>query len=288
MASESALARATELAREHGALLTLAHVVPASLWEDLGTQLVGAVDLDSLSPEAAQQSASDRLRRRAAELDARDGLTCGTRVAAGRPARELTHIAAAVSADLLVVGAHGEHAARDMLLGTTAQKVLRVAPCPVLVVKRRPPFDYRSILAPTDFSGPSHNAIKRGLELFPGATLHIAHAFELPYDGLARYAGVDAASLARYHRAAQERLHGTLFAFANGVGAAPERRVLHVNHGHPARCIERWIETVGADLVVIAAHGRSELETTFLGSVSLHTVLAASCDVLVLRDARLS
>jgi len=64
--------------------------------------------------------------------------------------------------------------------------------------------------------------------------------------------------------------------------------VLHVNHGHPARCIERWIETVGADLVVIAAHGRSELETTFLGSVSLHTVLAASCDVLVLRDARLS
>lgn len=285
--SESALERATQLAREHRARLTLAHVVPGSLWEDLGLQLFDAVGVGSLSPEAAQHTAYEQLQRRAAELDGRDGLTSDAQVAAGRPANELARIAAADGADLLVVGAYGEHAPRDILLGTTAQKLLRVAPCPVLVVKRRPPFEYQTILAPTDFSVPSRSAIKRGLELFPSATLHLAHAFELPYDGLARYAGVDAASLARYHRTAQERLHGTLLAFANEVGVAPKRRVLHVSHGHPPLCIERWIEGIGADLVVIAAHGKSELEATFLGSVSLHTVLAASCDVLLLRGENL-
>ena len=36
---------------------------------------------------------------------------------------------------------------------------------------------------------------------------------------------------------------------------------------------------------MIAAHGKSELEATFLGSVSLHTVLSATCDVLLLRGA---
>lgn len=44
-----------------------------------------------------------------------------------------------------------------------------------------------------------------------------------------------------------------------------------------------WIAGLNIDLVALAARGKSELETTLLGSVSLHTVQAAPCDVLLLR-----
>jgi nucleotide-binding universal stress UspA family protein len=115
--------------------------------------------------------------------------------------------------------------------------------------------------------------------------LYVAHAFELPYDGLARYAGVDAAVLAGQRRSAQARLQQTLAEFVDEAGVAPGRRALHVKHGYASTCIEQWIGAIDADLVVIAAHGKSELEATFLGSVSLHTVLSATCDVLLFRSA---
>jgi len=148
---------------------------------------------------------------------------------------------------------------------------------------RVPTAEYRTVLAPTDFSAPSRAALQTCIGLLPQATVHVAHAFELPYEGLARYASVDPDTLVRYQREARARLHETLRNFADEVGVAPGRRVLHVAHGYAPKCIDQWIETTGADLVVIAAHGKSELEATFLGSVSLHTVMAAHCDVLLLR-----
>lgn len=54
--------------------LTLAHVVPASLWEDVGTGLAGALDVEPLSADAAQATAAEQLQRRAAELSDQRGL----------------------------------------------------------------------------------------------------------------------------------------------------------------------------------------------------------------------
>jgi nucleotide-binding universal stress UspA family protein len=283
-AGEQALARAARLTRERGAQLTLAHIVPASLWEDLGTQVAGAVGI-TVSPQDAQRTAAERLQRRAAELFARDGLTCNALVSGGRPAQELARIASDTAADLVVVGAKGEHPVRSLMLGTTAQKLLRVTNSPVLVVKRGPPLDYARVLAPTDFSAPARCALEATAALLPQARLHVAHAFELPYDGLMRFAGVDDAAVAQYHAAAHERLTQQLVEWTDAAGVPPPRRTLHVEHGHAPTRIDDWIKSTRADLVVIAAHGKSELESTLLGSVSLRTVLTAPCDVLLFRGA---
>jgi nucleotide-binding universal stress UspA family protein len=284
-ASLHGVERAASLAHAHGARLTLHHVVAATLWEDTAARLSTAVGIDTLSPEAAQQEAAERLQRQADELAARTGVACAALTTIGRPVAQIAQLATSGGADLVVVGAHGAHPVRQLVVGTSAQKLLRVSPCPVLIVKRAPPFDYRIVLAPTDFSPPSAAALRAAAGLLPAAMLHIAHAFELPYDGLMRYANVDAGTMAHYRTAAAERLHADLLAFADDAGIAPGRRVLHVEHGYPPTRIDRWIEAIGADLVAIAAHGRSELEATFLGSVSLHAALAAPCDVLLLRGA---
>lgn len=285
IAGAHAVERAALLAREHGARLTLHNVVPESLWDAAVAPVANSIGVRAIAPEAVRQAAADRLRHRAEEIASASGVSCAVAATIGRPAAEVARVAADEVADLIVVGAHGEHPVKQLVIGTTAQKLLRTSPCPVLVVKRAPPFAYRTVLAPTDFSPPSRAALQAAAALLPAATLHIAHAFELPYDGLMRFAAVDEAAIAHYHAAAAERLHADLLTFADEAGIEVTRRVLHVAHGYPPTRIERWIDAIGADLVAIAAHGKSELERAFLGSVSLHTVLAATCDVLLLRGA---
>jgi len=284
-ASEAAAQRAAGCAAERGASLTLAHVVPSSLWDDVGTTLAAALGQARPSQEEAAAAAGQRLRREAATLAARHALRCQARVACGRVPLELARLAA--DADLLAVGSHGAHPVRE-LLGTTAHKLLRLAPCPVLVVKRPPPFEYARVLAPTDLSAPAAAALRAIAAWLPQAHLTIAHAFELPYDGLMQYASVDDATVVGYRDAARERLLRELAAWADAAGVAAARRTLRVEHGYPASCIDRWIGEFDADLVALAARGKSELEAAWLGSVSLHAVQSASCDVLLLRGAALS
>nr|MCU0952163.1 universal stress protein [Burkholderiaceae bacterium] len=142
------------------------------------------------------------------------------------------------------------------------------------------------ILAPTDFSEAARDALVAAAALFPQAQLHIAHAFELPYEGLMQHAGVDAAAVESYRTAARERLLPELARWADAAGVPAARRKLHVAHGYPPRCIEQWIERCGADLVVMAPWSKPPIEAAFIGSVSLHTALTAHCDVLLMRGER--
>jgi nucleotide-binding universal stress UspA family protein len=285
VASQLAVERALQLARDWDARITLHHVIAASFWDDVIGKAAAAAGHDELVPAAAEAAAAEALRRRADEIEAAGGPRCEVGVSTGRVGNELARVTAESGADLMVIGAHGAHPVRNLVVGTTAQKLLRISPCPVLVVKRRPQGAYRTVLAPTDFSEPARAALRACVALLPQATLHVAHAFELPYDGLARYASVSETAMTRYRREAQERLHDTLVAFADSAGTRPAARVLRVDHGYAPTVIERWIEAIGCDLVAIAAHGKSELEATFLGSVSLHTVQAAPCDVLLVRES---
>ena len=66
---------------------------------------------------------------------------CVVHAAQGRPAEQITQLAAELDADLIVVGTHGRKGISRLLLGSVAEGVLRLAHCPVLVVR---PKDYGS------------------------------------------------------------------------------------------------------------------------------------------------
>jgi len=53
------------------------------------------------------------------------------------PAQELAQLAADLEADLVVVGTHGRRGLSRVLLGSVAEAVVRLAPCPVLVVRKK-------------------------------------------------------------------------------------------------------------------------------------------------------
>ncbi len=131
--SNGALRLAASLAQACGANLTLVHVVepivaPADF--TFGPLTTGEVE-DKLV-ERSLNAARDL----AATLDLpKERLTC--RVERGRASAEILRVAHELHADVIVMGTHGYTGMAHVLLGSTAERVIRKAPCPVLTI--RPP-----------------------------------------------------------------------------------------------------------------------------------------------------
>jgi nucleotide-binding universal stress UspA family protein len=104
-------------------------------------------------------------------------------VRTGRPSQQIGQAASELGGDLMVISTHGYTGLDYVLLGGTAERVIRHAPCPVLVVRRqdgRPP-EPKKILVPVDFSPASLDGLRYALRLARpfGARLTALHVEDL-------------------------------------------------------------------------------------------------------------
>lgn len=272
-----AIARAARLAEARGASLALLHVV-----EGYHMQMLQRLGEDHAGEARWLASARAELERCAAELRG-GGLAVECAVRVGRVYEEIAAESEARGAELTVLGAHGEHFLRDLFLGATAQKVVRRNAQSTLVVKRPGEMPYRRALVAVDFSPGAQLALHAALSVAADADIQLLHAFELPYEGKLRFAGVDPAALEGYVRIARTEAERQLADFISAAGIEPGRVSARVVHGYAPEVIVRAAGDSGADLVTVGAHGQSELAQLMLGSVSLHVVMEAPCDVLVAR-----
>lgn len=131
-AAEKAVDYAADLAKKFGAKVTMIYVDDLN-YSEIG--MFGIVDADRLRQETKAR-ASDKLERLMGEL-VPEGSHGDTVVAEGKPGVEIVEYAAKSDTDLLVVSTHGHTGLSHMLLGSTAEYVVRRAPCPVLSVHDR-------------------------------------------------------------------------------------------------------------------------------------------------------
>lgn len=127
--AERALACAVQLARRHGAELILLHV-----YMDLPAYpeiTAGQVEAIYEEQRAWIEAALER-RARAARGE---GLLARAVMRTGPAASTIAETAKDENADLLVVGTHGRSGLDRLILGSVAERVVRLATCPVLVVK---------------------------------------------------------------------------------------------------------------------------------------------------------
>lgn len=131
--SEDALQLAASIAACDGSELHLLHVIPDARQQAWSVEAPG-LDFSALQQESIADA--ERLLAQRTTTPAVSALPrVVRRVIAGLPAaREIAQYAATHGADLIVVGTHGYGPVRRLVLGSVADRVVRMAPCPVLTV----------------------------------------------------------------------------------------------------------------------------------------------------------
>ncbi|MDQ3649001.1 MAG: universal stress protein [Acidobacteriota bacterium] len=132
-----ALPAAASLARMYGARLICLHVVepivPTVGWTPVAEPLPVADISEQL------ESSATRELPKIAQCAECDGLQVEDVIAHGDAASEIVRVSKERAVDMIVISSHGRTGFGRMLFGSTAESVVRYAPCPVLVVK--PPYE---------------------------------------------------------------------------------------------------------------------------------------------------
>ncbi len=137
--SANALQTAAGLAEKFAAKLLLLHVVPSMHYAEYTASYQGlafaGVDFAKLEGEARRE-AEERLAPLVKDLESR-GLKARAVVRSGEAAHEILQFAEAEKADVIVIATHGYSGFKHFLLGSITERVIRLAACPVFVVRIR-------------------------------------------------------------------------------------------------------------------------------------------------------
>ena len=131
-----ALSYATGLARDAGAKIVCVHVIEPVMPTVGYTGITEPLPIADIS-EQMEDSATRELPK-IAGCEECAGLEIEEVIAHGDPATEIVRAASEHGVDLIVISSHGRTGLGRILFGSTAEAVVRHAPCPVLVVKPPP------------------------------------------------------------------------------------------------------------------------------------------------------
>lgn len=266
--------RAAMIAKESGAALGLLHVVSFGPLEKLRKLMQ---DTSAAIQQRIIEVAHSRLVTQADTLAKRYGVSANVRAVSGALLSELQD----ASADMVVCGARGESFMRHMLLGSTAERMLRRTRRPMLVVKQAAHEPYKTVLIPVDFSSSSLRAIELARAVAPQAEIILLHAYEIPFEGQLRYASVEESTLNEYLLIARRDATASMEALCTQAGLALDQARYVLVHGDPSSSVIEQEQVQSADLIVMGKHGESLVEELLLGSVTKHVLAESQCDVLI-------
>ncbi len=279
----TALDWAAELARLQGAHLELIHSVT------LPPTYSGFVAPGPLFDEEVRTAALARLGETASRLRQAGDIGAGvsTHLAVGTPSQVILNRAGELKAAAIVMGTRGLTGLRHVLLGSTTERVMHRAPCPVLSVHpgnrghHRP---IRSILVPTDFSRDAEVAIEAAHRLLApleqDARLVLLHAFNLPIEYTAYGPIPTSVGYLKDRGLESERLLEEMRERLLREGLVVETVA---REGDPADVIVDEAEARGVDVIAMGTHGGSALRHLLLGSTAERVLQHAACPVMTIR-----
>lgn len=237
--------------------------------------------------EASPESVAETPMRRVLQRYREAGVPLHTHIEQGTAvAPRIARAAHAQHADLVVVGTHGRRGVRRLMLGSVAEEVVRTADRPVLVVPpeaHAPEPELGRVLMPIDFSGFSLGALPwaRGLSEAFEARLELYHVIE-SYS-LAEVYGLEAILVSGAHPSMKALAHEMAERIQQELTAAHIDAAVHLDEGHAAASITQFARTYGADMIVMASHGRTGFQRFLLGSVTTRVLRTAPCPMLIVR-----
>ncbi|MER3525000.1 MAG: universal stress protein [Ignavibacteria bacterium] len=129
--SKNALRYAVPMAEQYGAMLHLVYVIEPTIYPaDLG---FGQVVMPGVEEELRKKGRAQLEQLIATEIGSRVNAEAVIRT--GKPHQEILKEAEEKNIDLIVVATHGHTGVEQILFGSTAMRVVRLAKCPVLTVR---------------------------------------------------------------------------------------------------------------------------------------------------------
>jgi nucleotide-binding universal stress UspA family protein len=268
--SRRALEWAIALASRHQARIVLVHAMQPH-------PLGGTPDVDRMLNEAATLKLEETKRP---IIDAH--LSMSTDCRAGKSWAVIRDAVQEAKADLIVIGSRGLTGLDRLLLGSTADRVLRTAAQPVLTVHptdARPA--YRHVLVATDFSDSAHAALAATLQLLQADTqplqitlLHVSippyviGSLEVPVTLMPDWNAID--------RDTRQNLES----LAASIRSQRVQVITDVVRGYPASVILEEARSRHVDLIALGTRGATGLDRFFLGSTAERVIHHAPCPVL--------
>jgi nucleotide-binding universal stress UspA family protein len=253
----SAVVTSANCARRTGASLNVV-AVAESVLSPIGVDL-------ALYEETFADQLREQVEAQLAEAEVADA---SLHLEVGFAAPVITQIAEDVDADLIVVGAHPRPAVARFLVGSTAERVIRMAHRPVLVAteQRREPF--RRVLAAVDLSGQSHRVVESAVAaaVACGSELRALYVQDRLTPILVEEALYDEEET-RHQSGAQLRKTLEAVAVPSELMVSQE-----IRDGHAGQEILRAADDWDADLIVMGSHGFGFFNRLLLGSISTHVL----------------
>ena len=268
--SEKAIAYARALARRFGSVLQLSHVFDPSVVSTYEGAIVGFT-----VEERRRASIEDLERLRDSFGDT--GVRTRAMVAEGHhPAKAILRLAKEQHADMIVLGTASKTGMTRVLLGSTAEYVIRNAECPVLTVgpnAARPaadPLVFERMVYCTDFSPEAAKAASVALSLAEecGAKLHVCYVEDLELTDGVRRKMLDKGFKEALERLIPESAH---------EWCTPE---CTVERGGAAEGILALAKRVNADLIVLGARKASFWLDHMAHGLTPSVLAGAKCPVL--------
>ena len=207
----------------------------------------------------------------------------------GKVVQEILAQANTSRSDLVVIGSHGHGGVQRLVLGSVAERVLRLATCPVLTVRsgvslargNRSPFE--TILCPTDFSAAANRAVAYAKRLAQAAdaTLIVMSAVEWPF-GEAEMSG----AAAELRKSIESNTRKALIRLLPRPASTWPRAQAVVAIGKASDAIVKVAHARSVDLIVMGVSGRGALDEALLGSTTHHVIRKGAWPVLTVRSQR--
>jgi nucleotide-binding universal stress UspA family protein len=265
---DRALDRAVQLAGEWGAALSAVNVLDTRTSPQQAMAWATGHDDDDTLRVAKRQLARDL---------AGSGIDASMHIARSADAAAvIRELAGSSGCGLVITGVAGSEFLARLVLGSTVERLARILPQPLLVVRNRVHAEYRSIVVATDFSDSSRHAVLLASRLFPGRELVLYHAYQLPAGSLPN----DIA----HGRISREIEQREFAAFIASCALPPDVRVRTVvAHGVLEMALAHHVRSHEVELVVLGTHGRSGIRSVLLGSSAAKLLHWLPCDALLVR-----
>ena len=286
--SDHALLYAASLGERYGAKIHLVHVVTlhdvdrddsTEVWPDMSPYL-----------DAADQAARDKLDAGAEHGGEAVATVERTLLRSVNAHEAIIKHASENSIDLIIIGMRGRSSLSYMLLGSVTERVIRYAPCPVMVVEKgdRDFVDPATaavrldrVVMAHDLTDNSHRALAyvTGHLKRYAPEMHLVHALNVEIPAAYVQAGVTEGLPLNPN--VRDKLTEALAKSAGEIIDPAWTTVCQIVQGKPHKAVTDYAKEIEADMLVVGSETRHDLGERIVGGTSVRIVRHAPCPTLI-------